>query len=157
MGRIDESSPSKEITTLTVEEDVVDPSTIPKVSRRPGKEPIGVDDGIEGRAETPSDQIENGADRRILEDMPNRLFFGPARRRDNTTGGLTLAFKRTEPKHCLGSRSLIFSCSWHLSPRGLAGRQEKAGHFPSLHLDILGTLKGDSREPNPNTSWAVGH
>ncbi|ONK79941.1 uncharacterized protein A4U43_C01F12060, partial [Asparagus officinalis] len=71
MGQIDESSPDKETIALAIEEDVFGHSTNPKVSRRPGKEPIGVDDGVEGRAETPSDQMENGADWRILEDMPS--------------------------------------------------------------------------------------
>nr|ABD63090.1 hypothetical protein 17.t00017 [Asparagus officinalis] len=71
VGWIDESSPGRETTALTVEEDVYGPSTIPEVSRRPGNESIRVDDDIEGRAKTPSDQIENGADGRILEDIPS--------------------------------------------------------------------------------------
>ncbi|ONK59803.1 uncharacterized protein A4U43_C08F10870 [Asparagus officinalis] len=62
---------TRETTALAVEEDVVGSSTIPEASRRPGKESIGMDNVVEGRAETPSDQIENGADGRILEDMPS--------------------------------------------------------------------------------------
>nr|ABD63152.1 hypothetical protein 20.t00004 [Asparagus officinalis] len=69
MGWIDESSPDREITALAVEEDVVGPSTIPKASRRPKKELIGMDNSVERRAETPSDQMDNGTDGRILEDM----------------------------------------------------------------------------------------
>ncbi|ONK60414.1 uncharacterized protein A4U43_C08F18180 [Asparagus officinalis] len=66
---IDESSPGRETTTPVVDEDTVGPSTNPKTSRHPGKEPIGMDDDVEGRAV--SDQLENGADRRILEDIPS--------------------------------------------------------------------------------------
>ncbi|ONK55185.1 uncharacterized protein A4U43_UnF6680 [Asparagus officinalis] len=58
VGWIDGSSPGRETMALAVEEDVVGPSTILEASRRPDKEPIGVDDGVEGRAKTPSDQIE---------------------------------------------------------------------------------------------------
>ncbi|ONK60050.1 uncharacterized protein A4U43_C08F13670 [Asparagus officinalis] len=54
---------------LVVEEDAVGPNANLEASRHPGKEPIGVDDAIEGRAGTPSNQMENGADGRILEDM----------------------------------------------------------------------------------------
>ncbi|ONK60533.1 uncharacterized protein A4U43_C08F19590 [Asparagus officinalis] len=61
MGWIDESSPDRETTALAIEEDAVGLSTIPKASHRPGKEPIGVDDGIEGRGGTPLDQMENDA------------------------------------------------------------------------------------------------
>ncbi|ONK80202.1 uncharacterized protein A4U43_C01F15020 [Asparagus officinalis] len=64
-----------------VEEDAVGPNTIPEVSHRPSKEPIRVEDDIEGRAETPSDQIENDADRRILEDMPNQAKEGTKKKR----------------------------------------------------------------------------
>ncbi|ONK80191.1 uncharacterized protein A4U43_C01F14910 [Asparagus officinalis] len=70
-AEIDESSPRRETTALAVEEDVVSPNTIPEASCHPGKEPIRVDDGVKGRAKTPSNQMENGADGRILEDMPS--------------------------------------------------------------------------------------
>ncbi|ONK71707.1 uncharacterized protein A4U43_C04F11530 [Asparagus officinalis] len=46
---------------LAVEEDAVGPSTMPEPSRRPGKKPMGMEDSVEGRAGTPSDQMENGA------------------------------------------------------------------------------------------------
>ncbi|ONK80213.1 uncharacterized protein A4U43_C01F15180 [Asparagus officinalis] len=61
IGRIDESSPDRETTAQVVDEDAVSPSTILEASRRPGKEPIGMDDGVEGRSGTPLDQIENGS------------------------------------------------------------------------------------------------
>ncbi|ONK60232.1 uncharacterized protein A4U43_C08F15800 [Asparagus officinalis] len=67
--RIDEYSPGRETTALAVKEDVIGLGTIPEASRHPGKESIGVDDDVEGRAETPLDQMENSADGRILEDM----------------------------------------------------------------------------------------
>ncbi|ONK81715.1 uncharacterized protein A4U43_C01F32140 [Asparagus officinalis] len=67
---IDKSSPDRETTVSLVDEDAIDPSTTPEASRHPGKELIGMDDSIEGRARTP-DQNENGADGKILEDMPN--------------------------------------------------------------------------------------
>ncbi|ONK77933.1 uncharacterized protein A4U43_C02F12460 [Asparagus officinalis] len=72
---IDESSPGRETTALAIEEDAISPSITPEASRRPDKEPIGVDDTIKGRAETLSDQIENGADGRILEDMLSVALF----------------------------------------------------------------------------------
>ncbi|ONK54791.1 uncharacterized protein A4U43_UnF11260 [Asparagus officinalis] len=75
MGWVDKSSPGRETTTLAVEEDAVGLSTILEASRHPGKEPIGMNDNTEGRAKTPSDQIENGVDGRILEDMPSVVLF----------------------------------------------------------------------------------
>ncbi|ONK70132.1 uncharacterized protein A4U43_C05F30590 [Asparagus officinalis] len=70
MGRIDESSPGKETVAPAADEDAIG-STILEASCHPGKEPIEVDDGVKGRARTPSDQIENGVDERILKDMPS--------------------------------------------------------------------------------------
>ncbi|ONK78323.1 uncharacterized protein A4U43_C02F17310 [Asparagus officinalis] len=69
MEWIDESSSGRETIDLAVKEDVVGPSTIPEASHHPGKEPIKVDDSIEGRTGTLSNQMENGASGRILEDM----------------------------------------------------------------------------------------
>ncbi|ONK77687.1 uncharacterized protein A4U43_C02F9480 [Asparagus officinalis] len=69
MGPIDESSPGGKVMTLVVEEDVVGPSSMFESSCRPSNEPIGVDDGVEGRARTPSNHVENSSDGRILEDM----------------------------------------------------------------------------------------
>ncbi|ONK65512.1 uncharacterized protein A4U43_C07F37870 [Asparagus officinalis] len=71
MGRIEGSSPGRKTMDPVVEEDAVGPSANPEASRRPSKELIGVDDSIEGRAGTPSNQMENGVDGRILEDMPS--------------------------------------------------------------------------------------
>ncbi|ONK63755.1 uncharacterized protein A4U43_C07F18600 [Asparagus officinalis] len=72
LGWIDESSHGRETTALAVKEDAIGPSTIPEASRHPGKEPIGVEDGIEGIVKTPSNQMENGVGGRILEDMSSR-------------------------------------------------------------------------------------
>ncbi|ONK72845.1 uncharacterized protein A4U43_C04F23850 [Asparagus officinalis] len=60
VGLVEESSPDRGTTALDIEEDAVSPSIILEASRHPCKEPIGVNDGVEGRAETPSNQIENG-------------------------------------------------------------------------------------------------
>ncbi|ONK77842.1 uncharacterized protein A4U43_C02F11300 [Asparagus officinalis] len=59
VGLLDEASPGRNTMALAVEEDVIGPSTILEASHHPGKETIRVDDDVEGRAETPSDQIEN--------------------------------------------------------------------------------------------------
>ncbi|ONK63838.1 uncharacterized protein A4U43_C07F19460 [Asparagus officinalis] len=59
MGLVDESSPGRETPALAVIEDAIDPSSMPESSRRPGKEPIGVDDNVKGRDGTPSGQMEN--------------------------------------------------------------------------------------------------
>ncbi|ONK64246.1 uncharacterized protein A4U43_C07F23640 [Asparagus officinalis] len=71
VGLVNEYSPGRETMALAIEDDAVSPSSMPKSSRHPGKEPIRVDDDIEGRARTPSDQMKNGAGGRILEDMPS--------------------------------------------------------------------------------------
>ncbi|ONK72735.1 uncharacterized protein A4U43_C04F22630 [Asparagus officinalis] len=75
IGLIDESSPGRETMAPGVNEDTVDPSTNLEASRHPGKEPIGANDVVEGRARTPSEQMDNGADGRILEDMPSLCSF----------------------------------------------------------------------------------
>ncbi|ONK68520.1 uncharacterized protein A4U43_C05F12780 [Asparagus officinalis] len=51
-GLTDESSPSEKTMALVVEEDAISPSSMPESSFRPSKKPIGVDDGVEGRAGT---------------------------------------------------------------------------------------------------------
>ncbi|ONK71410.1 uncharacterized protein A4U43_C04F8260 [Asparagus officinalis] len=60
MGLEDESSSGEKTTALAVEEDAVSPSSMLESSRRPGKEPIRVDDGAEGKVGTPLDQMKNG-------------------------------------------------------------------------------------------------
>ncbi|ONK80263.1 uncharacterized protein A4U43_C01F15710 [Asparagus officinalis] len=52
VGLVDESSRGRKTTALAVEEDVVNPSTMPEPSRHPGKEPIGVDDSVKERVGT---------------------------------------------------------------------------------------------------------
>ncbi|ONK69823.1 uncharacterized protein A4U43_C05F27110 [Asparagus officinalis] len=78
MGPIDKSSLGGEMTALSVDAtenraqagEATNPSSRSESSRRPSKEHVGVKD-VEGRAGTPSDQEENGADERILGEMPN--------------------------------------------------------------------------------------
>ncbi|ONK58263.1 uncharacterized protein A4U43_C09F10340 [Asparagus officinalis] len=54
VGLIDESSRGEKTPTLAVEEDAVSLNSMHESSHRPGKEPIGVDDGVEKRARTPT-------------------------------------------------------------------------------------------------------
>ncbi|ONK73104.1 uncharacterized protein A4U43_C04F27300, partial [Asparagus officinalis] len=63
--QIDKSSPDRETMAPVVEEDAVGPSTNSEASHRPGKEPIRMDYVVEGRDETPSNHMKNGADGRI--------------------------------------------------------------------------------------------
>ncbi|ONK69069.1 uncharacterized protein A4U43_C05F18960 [Asparagus officinalis] len=74
VGLIDESSHRRQTAAPVVDEDAVGPSTNPEASHCPGKEPIGVNNIVEGRGGTSSEQIENGADGRILEDIPSVAY-----------------------------------------------------------------------------------
>ncbi|ONK59764.1 uncharacterized protein A4U43_C08F10400 [Asparagus officinalis] len=68
IGLVDESSPSRDTTTLAIEEDAVSPSSMPQSSLCPGKELVEVAD-VKGRARTLPDHEENGPDERILGEM----------------------------------------------------------------------------------------
>ncbi|ONK63940.1 uncharacterized protein A4U43_C07F20480 [Asparagus officinalis] len=64
-GLVDESSPGRETPTLVIKENAVGPSSMPKSSCRPSKELIGMDDSVEARAGTLSNQMKNDASERI--------------------------------------------------------------------------------------------
>ncbi|ONK80429.1 uncharacterized protein A4U43_C01F17630 [Asparagus officinalis] len=60
-GLADKSSPGENTTALAIKEDAIGPSSMTTLYRHLGKEPVGVDKNVEGRARIPSDQMENSA------------------------------------------------------------------------------------------------
>ncbi|ONK74443.1 uncharacterized protein A4U43_C03F6300 [Asparagus officinalis] len=72
-GLVDESSLGRETTALAVDaaenrvqtRDVAGPSSMPESSRRPGKEPMGIED-VEGRDGTLPDHEENGQELTLM-------------------------------------------------------------------------------------------